>query len=519
MQRIIAYLLLLVVCSLPVMAEGLFQNITHEMKKDIKKVTLSNGLTLIMMRRTDSPTLALYTKFKVGSVDETPDIAGTSHMLEHMMFKGTKNIGTKNFAKEEKYHELLKKYGSALDKLRLEARKYRSIGAEVPEELNQEIKEHEKSVKIYEDIQKRYVIKSEDNLIYTQNGQVGFNAYTTTDVTNYQIQLPANRLELWAKIESDRLKNPILRGFYSERNVVMEERRMRVDNRGIGVLREKFIGAAFEQHPYRMPVIGYAPNIPYLDIYETKKYFRKFYSPNNMVIAIVGDLNFQETEMIVKRYFSGLQPSKDLPEIRTQENYEWGERRVTVKYPSSPIFMMGWHKPTFPHPDNSAFDVLDLLLTGGASSRLFKRLVLQDKLARTINAWNGDPGERYSNLFTIYTRPNSDADIKKLEAAIWEELERIKKGEIEQKEIDLIKNKLIASFFRGIDNNATLADLLSYYELITGDWANLFKAYENLYHIKPDDIQKVAKKYLIRENVTVGNLVDTRKRKKKHAKK
>lgn len=515
MKKIFLFLIFCFVSTIS--AEGLFSDITRELQKDIKKITLDNGLTLIMMKRIDSPTIAIYTKFKVGSVDETPDIAGTAHLLEHMMFKGTTHIGTKDYSQEKKYHDLLKKYGSHLDKLKLEARKYKQVGAEVPDNLIHEIEEHKKSVKVYENIQKRYIIKSEDDLIYTRNGQVGFNAYTTNDVTNYQIQLPANRLELWAKIESDRLKNPVLREYFTERDVVMEERRMRVENRGIGVLREKFLAAAFEQHPYRKPVIGYASNIPFLDVYETKAFFRKYYSPNNMVISIVGDLKFSETETIVKKYFSVLKPSKNLPEIRTAESFRSGERRVTIKYPSSPVFMMGWNKPTFPHRDNYAFEVLDMLLTGGADSRLFKRVVLQEKLARSVSIWNGDPGERYSNLFSLYARPNSDADIKKLEEVIWQEIDKIKNGKIKQREIDIIKNKLIADFFRGIDNNATLADLLSYYELITGDWANLFKAYHELYNVKPDDIRRVAKKYLIRENVTIGNLIDIRK--KKNAKK
>ncbi|MCB1157825.1 MAG: insulinase family protein [Leptospiraceae bacterium] len=499
--------------------KDLFEEISGRLQKTVKKVSLQNGLTLIMMKRTASPTLALYIKFKAGSVDETPEMAGTAHLLEHMMFKGTKNIGTLDYEKEERYLQLIQQYGQKLDILRLKAREYTQIGEEVPDEIEKEIQNHEKSLKVYQMIQNKYIIKSEDNLIYTQNGQVHFNAYTTHDVTNYQIELPANRLELWARIESDRLRNPILREYYTERDVIMEERRMRVENQGFGVLREKYLSVAFDRHPYRMPVIGYPSNIPFLDIAETENFFKEHYSPDNMVISIVGDLNFEETERIVRKYFSSLQPSGKTTQMRIKEIESMGEKRFTVKFPSSPIMLMGWHKPAFPHPDNNAFDILNMILTGGTDSRLFKRIILNDKSALSVNAWNGDPGERYSNLFTIMIRPNTDTDTETLEKSIWEEIEKIQKGEVSDEEIEKVKNKLIADFFRGIDNNGTLADVLSYYEIITGDWANLFKSYSILNKVKKEDLQRVSRKYLTRDNVTVGKLIDSRKDKEEKEKK
>ncbi|MCB1176599.1 MAG: insulinase family protein, partial [Leptospiraceae bacterium] len=245
-----------------------------------------------MMKRTSSPTLALYTKFKVGSSDETPEIAGTAHLLEHMLFKGTKNVCTSDWESEKKYYSLLKSTGHELDNLKLEKRNLENSQKKIPEDLEKRIEILNRRLKQIEDIQKKYIIRSEDTYIYEQNGQVGFNAYTTHDVTNYQIKLPANRLEVWARMESDRLKNPVLREYYTERNVIMEERRMRVENRGFGLLREKFLSLAFDESPYGRPVIGYESNIPFLDIYETENFFKTYYSPNNMVIAIVGDLDF-----------------------------------------------------------------------------------------------------------------------------------------------------------------------------------------------------------------------------------
>ncbi|MCE9500529.1 MAG: insulinase family protein, partial [Leptospira sp.] len=353
--------------------------------------------------------------------------------------------------------------------------------------------------------------KNEDSFIYEQNGQVGFNAYTTYDVTNYQIELPKNRLEIWSKLESDRLMFPIFREFYTEREVIQEERRMRVENRGTGKLREKFLGVAFDEHPYRRPVIGYESNIPFLDPAETEKFFRKFYAPNNLVIGIVGDQDFDETEKLVRKYFAPLKPSKQPEPIRTSEKLGEGEKRLTVKFPSGPSLMMGWHKPSFPHPDNDIFEVIDSILSKGTESRLYKKIVLKEKLALSIDAWSGDPGERYSNLFTVFSQINSDADPAKIEKMVWEEIEKLKNESVTQEEMTRIKNNLIADFLRHLDHNGNIADALTYYELITGDWENLFRSYDRIYTVSPEDIRRVAKKYLRPDNVTVGNLVNSGK--------
>jgi predicted Zn-dependent peptidase len=499
--------LILIFFSLTIQSQSLFKEVAENVKKSIKKIELENGLRVIMLQNPTSPTLALYGKFKVGSVDETKDLAGTAHLLEHMLFKGTTNIGTKDFKSEKKFYILLKETGSELDKLKLKARNYSDLKQDIPSDLKKRISILERRLKSIENKQKEFIIPSEDTYIYEQHGQVGFNAYTSHDVTNYQIKLPSNRLEIWAKMESDRLKNPILREYYTERDVIMEERRMRIENRGMGILREKFLATAFSFHPYGQPVIGYDSNIPYLDIYDTEEFFKNHYAPNHMVIAIVGDQNFDETEKIIRKYFSDLKPSKKKSELsKVKEHLNKGEKRISFKYPGGSILMMGFNKPNFPHPDNSAFDIIDRLLSGGISSRLYKRLVIKEKLALSIDAWNSDPGERYSNLFTIYSQINSDTDIKKFEEIIWEEIDNLKQGKISEEELKIVKNKLTAEFLREIDSNATLADQLSYYELLTNNWEDLFNSYEKLETITLEDIQRVSKEYLTKENLTFGYL-------------
>lgn len=488
-------------------ADSVFQEVAEKLKSSIKKVQFENGLKLIMMKRTASPTLALYAKFRVGSADETPEIAGTAHLLEHMLFKGTHNVGTMDWESEKKFYALLKSTGRELDKLRLEERHYQEREIPVPKELTERKTRMERRLKSVEEQQRKYIVKSEDTFIYEQHGQVGFNAYTTHDVTNYQIKLPANRLEVWAKLESDRLKNPVLRDYYTERAVIMEERRMRVENRGFGMLREKFLSLAFEQSPYGRPVIGYESNIPFLDIYDTEEFFRTHYTPDNMVIAIVGDLDFDKTEAIVKQYFSDLKPAREKRELqRVKERFGVGERRIHFEYPGGSIFMMGFHKPSFPTKEDTVFSLIDTILTQGAESRLYKALVIKEQLCSQVSAWSSDPGERYSNLFNVFAYLNSDASHEKMEAVIWEELEKLKKGEISLEEINKAKSKITADFLRGVDSNASFADGLTYYELLTGNWEDMFLSYDRLNAVTKEDIQKVAIKYFQKNNSIIGFL-------------
>jgi predicted Zn-dependent peptidase len=487
--------------------EFTFSEVANTLKSSIKKVKFENGLTLLMMKRTNSPTLALYTKFKVGSVDETPEMAGTAHLLEHMLFKGTENVGTTNFQKEKKYYALMKTTGSELDMVNLEIRNLESDGKTIPTDLSERQKRLKRRLSHIIEKQSEYIVKAEDNFIYEQNGQVGFNAYTSHDVTNYQIKLPSNRIEIWAKMESDRLKNPIFREYYTERDVIMEERKMRIENRGMGILREKYLQSAFIGSPYGRPVIGYDTNIPFLDINETETFFRTYYTPDNMVIAIVGDLEFSETESLIQKYFGDLTPSKHYrKEQRIQEKFNSGERRVSFKHPGGSSLIIGFNKPNFFKKESHAFEFVDYLLTKGATSRLYKKLVIDKKLCTGVSAWASDPGERYSNLFSVFFTLNNDTNPKEVEDLFFEEIEKLKSGEISDDELQKIKNKSTASFLREVDSNASLADGLSFYELVYGNWEELFLSYDGFNSVTKEEISSVVSKYFVKENMTIGHL-------------
>ncbi|XDD43902.1 insulinase family protein [Leptospira sp. WS60.C2] len=498
---------------LPLFSEDAFFGTSEtQFREKIKTIQLENGLKVVMMKRGTSPTVALYIKFLVGAVDETPEEAGTAHLLEHMLFKGTKTVGTVDYQKEEKYQTQIEVWGTELDNLQLQKRDLITRGELVPKQLESEIETLNRRLKNLIQLQDELIVKNEDSYIYEQNGEVGFNAYTSQDVTNYQIQLPNNRIEVWAKIESDRLKNPILREYYTERDVVIEERRMRTDDSGAGVLREKFFSLAFENHPYRKPVIGYSTGLPFLKIDETKAFFKKHYTPDRMVISIVGQFDMEETESIIRKYFSDLKPGKPRSEYKVEEKSFPGEKRFKVKHPSSNQMMMGWLKPPYPHKDNSSFDVLSSILTSGTGSRLYKRLVLEEKLVLSIGAANGYPGERYQNYFVFFIKPNEGVSSEKIEAIIWEELNRIQKNGIPKEELEKVKNQMVSDFIKTLDENGTIADLLSYYQLLYGDWAGLFKQYQAIMNTTSGDIQSLVPKYLTNDQVVIGVLEDVRKK-------
>lgn len=510
--------LLLIFYPFVVSSEEIFREISRKLEDKTKKVTFPNGLRLIMVDRSESPTLAIYSKFLVGAVDESDEISGTAHLLEHMLFKGTPNVGTLDYSREKKYQVQIEKWGSHLDSLKLRKRQKEEKGIAIPDQLEEEIQLYSRRIKNLERLQDKFIIKNEDSYIYEQNGQVGFNAYTSQDVTNYQIQLPANRLEIWAKMESDRLKNPVLREYYTERDVVIEERRMRTENSGTALLRERFMATIFESHPYRRPVIGYPSVIPFLDIQETKDFFRKHYHPGNMVITIVGQQDFDRTESIVRKYFAMIPEGPKKKESKLLMIQSPGRKELEVLFPSGEMIYMGWRKPAFPHPDNSVFDVLDAILAKGKSSRLYKRLVLDENLASYVRAYNGSPGERYNNLFMIAIKNNESANPEKIERIIHEELEKIQREGVTSNELKMVKNDSIAEFFRYMDKNSAIADTLGYYELIAGDWTALFREYENLNSVQSSDIQRIVKKYLTDDRLCVGYLKDSRKKEKNHAK-
>jgi predicted Zn-dependent peptidase len=470
--------------------------LSFDLEKSVRKLTLNNGLKVLMVERHSSPTVSFYIRHKVGAVEEKNGRTGTAHILEHMMFKGTKTLGTRNFKEEKKMLDDIASMGNALD---MERAKGETADKKKIEELDRQLKILQKRVK-------KYILENEIGRLYIENGGVKLNASTGRDLTTYQVSLPSNKIELWARIESDRMTNPVFREFYSERSVVIEERRQVIESIPGRFLMEQFLASAFTAHPYRRPVVGWASDMRFLNIDYTKIFFKTYYAPNNTVIAVVGDISPAKTIDIIKRYFGEI-PRQELPLLHiTKEPPQKGEKRIEVIYDASPQIIIGYHKPTLPSFDDYVFDVIGPILSSGRTSRFFKTLVEEKGIAESVSAVNGIPGARFPNLFTILAAPRYPHTNSELEDAIYSEIEKLKREPVTEREIQKTKNRLKADILRSLDSNAGLASMLSYYETIAGDFRYVTRHIEVIDKVTPEDIMRTAKKYLNRENRTVAIL-------------
>ena len=458
--------------------------------------TFPNGLQLLMIERHTSPTIAPYILFKAGSVDESYDSRGIAHMLEHMLFKGTKTIGTTDYEKEKVVLAEIDKIGDMLDIERAKGSKADAA----------KITELEEALKTQQELAKQWVVTGEYTEIYTQHGSTGFNAGTSVDYTIYTVELPSNKLELWAMLESDRLKNAVLRQFYVEREAVKEERRMRVDSQPGGKLYEQFMAAAFTAHPYGTPIIGWPSDIAMLNRKKAEEFFRVHYAPNNSVMVIVGDINPEKTIKLIEKYFGDI-PSQPLPaEVTVREPAQEGERRIEVQYEAEPQMMIGFHKPTIPHFDDYVLDMISAILSDGRTSRFYKNIV-ETGIAVSVNSINGYPGARYNNLFVLNATPRSPNTTEDVENAIYAELEKLKTEPVAEKEFKRILKQIDAGFVRALSSNAGMANQLAFYEGIAGDWRYILNWRKKMYEITTDDIMRVAQTYFTKSNRTVATLV------------
>ncbi len=471
----------------------------RELDARIKKVELPNGLRLVMFRSDYAPVAAAYLKFKAGSADETDASSGIAHMLEHMLFKGTPRVGTRDYERERKYLEQIVVYADRLDDWRRRARDAEARGdAAALAAARREIAKQRERLAQVTQMARAFIISEEDSQLYARHGSRGYNAYTTADLTNYQIELPANRLEVWARLESDRMVNSVLRDFYVERNVVTEERRMRVENDARRALLEKFLIEAYGAHPYGRPVIGPMESIQFLNYNQAMEFYRTYYAPNNAVIALAGDIDFAESEALVRKYFGDMRP-RVIPPRPAEPPVERRALNVELKKEGSPAILFAWFKPAAPDPDNLYLEVLSEVLTDGIDSRLFQRLVARDKLAVNVSIWTDYPGERYTNLFIVNVIPAPGADYEKIQAALLDELDVLARDGVRPEELEKVRSGLRAAFLYRLRSNADLADTLSYYEILTGDYRNLFKYYSLVDTLTPDDVRAAAARHLKRE--------------------
>lgn len=467
-----------------------------DLEKKVSKFKLKNGITVLMLERHISPTVSLYIRHRVGAVDEADGESGAAHFLEHMMFKGTKSIGTKNYPVEKKILEAIEKTGNALDK-------EKQKGVKADEQIIQKLTAQLKKL---QDQHRKYFIPNEIDRLYTENGGLDMNASTGHDVTTYQVSLPSNKIELWARIESDRLMNPVFRQFYTERDVVMEERRQRVESDPHGKLYEQFLLTAYKIHPYRKPVLGWTNDMKNLTPDSVNKIFQKYKAPESIVIAVVGDINPHKTLRLIEKYFWKIPASHEQKMEIPTEPKQTEERKVTVTFDASPVIIMGYHKPAAPAYDDYVLDVLETILTKGRTSRLYNLLVTEMGIAESVSASNGTPGTKYPNLFTILAAPRNGHTNAQLEEVILHEIEKFKAEPVSDAELAKAKNQIKMAYIKGMDSNSEIASTISYYEVLLGDY-KYFANYLNVIDkITSADIQNAARLYFNKENRTIAQL-------------
>jgi predicted Zn-dependent peptidase len=484
--------LLILAVAVPLAAQDLA---SFEAKTKVH--VLANGWTFIIVERPAAPVFSFATVADVGSAQEVPGITGLAHMFEHMAFKGTPNLGTSDYEGEKK----------ALDALEAAYQAYQAARL-APHPDPQKVQSLLADFKAKQQAAASFVVKGAFDDVLTSEGGVGTNATTSADETRYFYSLPANKIELFAYLESERFYHPVFREFYEERDVVMEERRMSTESQPIGRLVEQFTSAAFSAHPYHQPTIGYTSDLESITMTDAERFFRTWYVPSALTTAIVGDVHAETLIPLLDKYFGRIPARPAPPPLRTVEPPQAAEKTVVLDDPSQPMYLEAYHKPASIDPDQAVYDAIDDILSTGRTSRLYRALVRDKKLAVHVESFSGYPGEKYPNLWAILAVPAFGVTNQQVQAALREELEKLKTQDATDEEMARFKARSKANLIRSLRNNEGLASQLAEYQRLFGDWRELFHAIDRLDKVTKADIRRVAGEAFRSENRTVAMLVN-----------
>jgi len=474
------------------------QDLASFEKRTTVKV-LDNGLTVIVCERPEAPVFSFFTHVDAGSAQDPMGKTGLAHMFEHMAFKGTPEIGSTDYAKEKAQLAVVEKAYAAYI-----AERDKQVGRD-----EQKLQQLEKAWKDSVTEANKYVKPNEYPQILENNGAEGLNANTAEDETNYYYSFPQNRLELWAYMESERFLHPVMRQFYDERNVVIEERRLRVDSSPIGRLIEQFTTAAFAAHEYHRPGIGWMSDLNSFSATDAQTFFDKYYIPSNMVVAVVGDVKTADTLAVIQKYFGRI-PSKPKPEeYTTTEPPQNSERRVVLHEAAQPLYLEGYHRPDYKSKDDAVYDAIADLMSSGRTSRLYRSLVRDKKISGGAAGFSGLPGNKYPHLFAFYAFLLPGHKTQEAADAIHTEIDRLKNEDISDDELKMIKTRAKANLIRGLDSNEGLAAQMAIYQSRYGDWRELFKSVDRIDQVTKADIRRIATQTFVPENRTVG-IIETK---------
>ncbi len=476
--------------------------VTSEVNLDVQKHVLSNGMKILMIPNLRVPRIVCHIYYKVGSINERPGITGIAHLHEHMMFKGTQMMGVTDF---EKHAALDNQIDEIMMKIYEE--KFWTADGGDKAKIARWQKEYDELVKA----EKQYIIKDDLWTHYMKNGGTSLNASTGNETTGYYVTLPSNKVELQMLLESDRMMNAYFREFYSEKDVVMEERRLS-ENRPGFLFGEQVNAAFYSASPYHWGVIGWMDDLRRITKADLIEFNKRFYVPNNAVAIYVGDFDPQNIITLAEKYFGRIPKGPDIEPIRTSEPPQYSEKRMYGEGPAPTSLQMMFHTPLAGHVDAAALSVLaDVLGSGGGgrfrgrrgggggTGRLHKLLVVQKQMAVNVSA--SSRAQWYVGVFRFRTDPRIDKNVQPedLEKEIWAEIERIKTEGVTPEEIQKAKNRFEARFIRGLSSNRGLASSVGRAELHRG-WRSILDDLDAIKSVTNDDIKRVTAEYFVKDN-------------------
>jgi predicted Zn-dependent peptidase len=494
-HRMLRYLfapMLLAGCLCSIASAQEFQTIEKNFAEHVTVKTLPNGLTLIVCDRPEAPVFSFFTIVNAGSVQDPKGETGIAHMFEHLAFKGTKDIGTTDYPAEKIALGKVEQSYSAYDA------EYRKRVGQDPAKLKQLKAQFDADTGAAD----KYVIPNQFTQIAEMNGAVGVNAETATDATEYFWSMPANRLQLWAYMESDRIANPVPREFYKERSVVMEERRLRVDSNPIGFMIEQFLATAYVAHPYRVPGVGWMSDVSQISATEAAAFHREYYVPSNIVVTVVGDVTASKAMPMLEKYFGSIPTGPKPLALATVEPPQEAEKSVTLQEPTQPFYIEGYHRPDYLDKDDAVYDGIGDILSNGRTSILYRSLVRDQKIAAEAEGFSGFPGDKYPNLFAFYAVPTPGHTPAQMRTAIHAEIDKLKTQDVTDEQLAMFKTRARADILRTLDNNEGLAQELGTYQLRYGDWRMLFQQLNKIDAVSKADIRRVSNQVFTAKNRT-----------------
>lgn len=474
-------------------------------KVPVIEKTLANGMKLLLVERHDEPTVSGGWVAHVGSSNERPGITGLAHLFEHMMFKGTPTIGTQDARRDL---EIIEEQEQLRDQMREEEARMRAAyrRGEIDDLMKPESKsprwnELNEQFKKLVDEQRQLLVKNEFDRIYTTAGASGMNAFTSEDQTAYFVTVPANKLELWMWMESERLWKRVFREFYAERDVVFEERRMRTESTPLGKFQEQFNAMFWDAHPYHWPVIGWPSDLISISKQQADDFYATYYAPQNVTTILIGDFKAEEAAALAEKYLGRIpRGAEAAPDVVTLEVKQMAEKRMLAEAETNPQVDILWHTVAFQHKDSYALEILAQILNG-RSGRLYKGMVLGKEIATQAGA-NQD-SRKWAGAFNVSAECKEPHTPQEVEEGIYAELEKLQKDVVPAEELQKVKNQFAAGEYRRLSSNVAILFQLMITDGL-GDWREVNEAGPKYQAVTAEDVKRVANAYFTKENRCVA---------------